>query len=479
MTLKKERIMKSPGSLIFLWLLTAALHASVTASLDTSLVKKGETVTLMLRIEGKMIRVPSIDSVCGVRVESHGHQTVLDSGEGAFKKVEIYRFEFRPTADCVIEPIAVEVDGTESYSQPLRLKVDKGSSKEDEAIVVKLRSSKKELYVGEPFELELIVKKQGAEKGVISPAALPEMEHVWVKKVFKTADTKEYGYSVSTTRYFLAAQQPGRLPIYPAEVKVASGHQSIDAWGNARQEKSWESYYSNALELKVKPLPENVVLVGEFSLELAVDKKEVAADEPLTAEITVRGMGNFEDIPALKPAISGVELYAGEPTIEMRGEGMEEYLHQKFTFFGEHSFTIPPVILDYFDLKEGRVKRVQTQPVTVQVTGSSTEDASIENTAGQQSKGLTMGWAVMIYLLGVLSAVVLYLVPWRRWLEKEPKPQPIHTDDDRHALTRLLMHKEKPDVLAMIEKLESRLYGGKEVEIEKKELKKLLKRCQD
>jgi hypothetical protein len=41
------------------------------------------------------------------------------------------------------------------------------------------------------------------------------------------------------------------------------------------------------------------------------------------------------------------------------------------------------------------------------------------------------------------------------------------------------MHKEKPDVQAMIGKLEERLYGGKEVVIDKKELKKLLKRHQD
>ncbi len=469
--------MKSPGSLILLWLLSAAVHASVTASLDRSLIKKGETVTLMVRVEGKKIMMPPISSVCGVRVESFDHRTVLDSGKGAFQKAEIYSFGFRPSADCVIEPIAVEVDGTESYSQPLRLKVYTWLAKRDTGITVRLRSSKKELYVGEPFELELIVKKPETEKMVVSAAA-PEMEHIWVKKIFKTADTKESGYSIAMTRYLLAAQQAGSLSIYPVEVKVASGHQSVDAWGNARQERAWESYYSNALELKVKTLPENVDLVGEFVLKMAVDKKEVKAKEPLTAELTVSGTGNFEDIPVLKPAVSGVELFAGEPILEMSGEGMKEQWHQKFTFVGERSFTIPPVILDYFDLKEGRVKKVQTQPIAVHVTGSNSKTAPIENRAVQQNKGLTMGWTVMIYLLGLFSAVVFFMLPWRRWLEKGLKPQQTHDSDDRRALMLLLMHRKKPDVQAMIEKLEARLYGEREVMIDKKELKKMLKRYQ-
>jgi hypothetical protein len=478
MTLVKERLMKSPGSLVFLWLLGAALHASVTASLDTNLAKKGEAVTLMLRVEGKKITMPSIGSICGVRVESHERRTVLESSEGAFQKAEIYSFKFRPSADCVIEPIAVEVDGTESFSQPLRLKVDGDSSKEDTGVAVKLRSSKKELYVGEPFELELIVRKPETEKMVVSTAA-PEMEHLWIKKVFKTDYMKEGGYSVATTRYLLAPQQAGSLRIYPAEVKVASGHKSIDAWGNARRERSWESFYSNALELKVKPLPENVDLVGYFSIELAVDTNEVKAKEPLTAELTVRGMGNFEDIPAFKPLINGVELFGAEPILETNGEGTKESWHQKLTFIGERSFTIPPVILDYFDPKEKRVKRVQTQPIAIHVTGANIEAAPIKSADVQQSRGLTMGWAVMIYLFGALSTVVFYLLPWRRWLERVSEPRQIREGDDRRALMILLMHREKPDVQEIIEKLEERLYGGKEVAIDKKELKRVLKRYQD
>ena len=89
-----------------------------------------------------------------------------------------------------------------------------------------------------------------------------------------------------------------------------------------------------------------------------------------------------------------------------------------------------------------------------------------------------MGWMAMIYLLGVLSTVLLYMLPWSRWLKREPKAQQSDIGDERRALTLLLMHREKADVQGMIEKLEARLYGGREVMIDRKELKRVLKRYQ-
>ncbi|MCJ7766425.1 MAG: BatD family protein [Thiovulaceae bacterium] len=470
--------MKSAGSLIFLWLLSAALHASVTASLDTNLVKKGETVTLMLRIDGKKIRMPSIRSLCGVKVEGREHRTEIDDGEGMFKKAELYSFGFRPISDCLIDPIAIEVDGVESYSQPLELKV--GRSEEDDRIILKLRSAKKELYVGEPFEVEVVVRKRETAEGLFSAAAAPEMEHIWIKKVFEPIYTKEGGYTVARSRYLLAAQQAGNLHIYPAEIKIASEHQSVDGWGDTRQKRSWESYYSNGLLLKVKALPENVMLVGAFALEFGVDKKEVNPNEPLTAELTIRGVGNFEDIPVLKPTISGVEISAGEPTVEMNGEGMKESWHQKFTFLSASSFTIPPIVLDYFDLKDEQVKRVETQPVSIHVAGSEKVVAPAKNVTeiGQQRETVGTGWAFVIYVMGVLSGALLFMMPWKRWKKAQKRVEKVSVEDYRRVLSMLLMHRDEPDVREMINKLEERLYGGRDEKINQKELKKLLKRYQ-
>lgn len=471
--------MKNPGSLLFSLLSAAALHGSVTASLDKSSVEKGEMVTLLFRVEGEKIRMPLIDTVCGVKAELREHRTAVDGGEGRFQKAELYSFGFRPTSDCRIGPVPIEVDGAESYSQPLELKVGKYRSKADGDIVVELRTAKKELLVGEPFEVELIVKKRESAAGAVSAAAVPEMEHIWIKKAFGVTYTKEDGYTVARTRYLLAAQQAGDLRIYPAEIKIAVDRQRADAWGDVRQERSWESRFSNALELKVKAPPEELKLVGEFVIALAVDKKEIEAKEPLAAELTVRGIGNFEDIPALQPAVSGVELFAREPVLEKSGEGTEEGWHQKLTFVGERDFTIPPIVLDYFDLREGRAKRVQTQPVPIRVTGSDKAAPPAGSESGQPSGGAGAGWGVVLYLMGALSAALLLLVPWKRRLKARQGAQNVSSGDYRRALSMLLTHIEEPDVREMVEKLEARLYGGREEKIDQKELKKLLKRYRD
>jgi len=307
---------------------------------------------------------------------------------------------------------------------------------------------------------------------------MPETEHLWIKKVSEPLYTEEEGYGVMTARWLMAPQQAGILRINPAEIKIATDVQRDDGWGNLKDERVWQSYYSNALEIKVKALPANVTLVGDFkvALELAADKAE--ANKPLEAELLISGVGNFEDIPAFKPTVRAVEVFAGDPRLEETNEGRQELWRQKLTFIADGNFTIPSIVLDYFDLEERRVKRVQTQPVSIHLTGSQKREEAIakERVVEQKSEGEKMIWAVVIYLLGAMSAAVLFMLPWKRYLSAAPAEKRVSAADYRHVLKVLLMHQDAPDVQEMIVKLEAFLYEGKDEKIDERALKELLKR---
>lgn len=475
MILMKGVMMRSPGRLILFLLISTALYASVTARVDKTAVKRGEPVTLTLQVEGKTFSVPPMTTVCGVGIEKHTHRTATESSEGRFQKAEQYRYHFRPEADCVIAPIAVEVDGVESYSEAIKIEVD---GKDDSSPLFELRSIKKELYVGEPFDIEAIFKKRAlADKKSIS-LIMPETEHLWIKKVSGPLYTKEDGYGVVTTRYLMVPQKAGTLRIYPAEMKVASDSQRDDAWGNLKDERVWQRYYSNTLEIRVKALPADVTLVGDFSMVLELTADKVEANKPLEAELVIRGTGNFEDMPVLRPTVPGVEVFSGDPRLEETNEGRQERWRQKLTFVADGNFTIPPIALDYFDPEEKRVKRVQTQPLSIRVSGSQKSDEKIEKEriSEQKGEGVSMGWGVVIYLLGAVSGAVLIRLPWRKYLGKRSAEENVSAADYRRVLSVLLAHKDAPDVQAMIVKLEALLYEGKEEKIDERALKVLLKR---
>lgn len=471
----KGAMMRSPGKLILFLLISAALYASVTARVDKTAVKRGEPVTLTLRVEGKTFSVPPMITLCGAGIETHAHRTAAGSAAGGFQKAELYRYRFRPESDCVIAPIAIEVDGVESYSQPIKIEVD---GKGERNTLFELRSVKKELYVGELFAIEAVFKTKGLADKKNAALIMPETEHLWIKKVSEPVYTKEESSGVVTARYLMVPQKAGTLRIYPAEMKVASDSQRDDAWGNLKDERVWQRYYSNALEIQVKALPADVILVGDFSMVLELTADKVEANNPLEAELVIRGTGNFEDMPVFRPTVPGVEVFAGDPRLEETNEGRQERWRQKFTFIAESNFTIPPITLDYFDPEERRVKRGQTQPASIYVSGSEKNKEAIakEHSFEQKGEGINIGWAVVIYLLGAVGAALLFMIPWRKYLGKRSADKSISVADYRRVLQMLLMHKDAPDVQAMIVKLEAFLYEGKDVKIDERALKALLKR---
>ena len=469
--------MKNLGSVIFLLLFTATLQANVTAVTDKSRVQKGETVTLTLSIEGDKFSVPAIKSLCGTELPRPEHRRKTEEVEGAFQKTELYSFRFEARSDCTIEPILVEVDGVEHYTPLLRVSVYEDDVQRDEETVLELRSSQTDLYVGEPFELKVIFKKRDVHEEIVALFVAPEMEHVWIKKIYDVINSKDGNYSVQKRRYLLAPQQAGDLRVYPAEVKVAYDENERDSWGNLKTKRYWQSHYSNTLDIHVKALPEGVTAVGDFTIEMKIDTNEVAVNTPLTARIIIQGRGNFEDISLIKPAINGVNVFAEDPTLEKIADSDQERWSQTLGFVSDNNFTISPITLEYFDLKERRIKTLQTEAIPIHTIGGSKVSNVTKMIDKQKSEGITMEWAIAMYILGFISAAVLLIVPWKRYIKRKQTAK-VSTSDYKRVLSLLLTHKDDEDVQEMIEALEDHLYNGSKEVIDQKELKKLLSRYQ-
>ncbi len=464
--------MLNPGRLALILLTTVSLYASVTAVVDKNIVHKGETVTLTLNIEGKEFSVPSAMTLCGNASLFANHEQKTEDAEGTFKKIEQYRFRFKVESDCTVEPILVVVDGVEHYTPALNITLVQDDIQTDKMPKVVMKSRKKGLYVGEVFELEVLFVYPKSPKVADTIFVLPEMKHLWVKKAYDGVESSEGEIHLQKRRYLLTPQQAGDLHIDPAEVKVAYDKSELDAWGNRKIKRYWESHYSNRLELHIKDLPEGVRAVGEFTLSLTVDTREAKRNSPVVAELTLQGRGNFEDITLDQPVIKGVDLFAEEPLLEKVVNSDDERLQQRLSFVGRADFTIPPITLKYFDPKSGELRRVETKAVAIHIVGDDESPSSGEMT---EEKGEhTMALAV-IYLLGFLSAVLLLRVPWKRYLNAgKGKKAAVH--DHRAALRLLLAHKDDEGVQEMLEALEKELYSGNGEGVDEKKLKKLLRR---
>jgi hypothetical protein len=465
--------MRDLGSVVVLLLLTAGLQANVTAFTDKSRVHKGEIVVLTLSIEGEDFRAPLIKNLCGTNLPRAEHRQKTEEIEGAFRKSDLYQFRFEARSDCVIEPILVEVDGVEHFTPLLRISVYSDNTQRDDEPMIALKSSKTDLYVGEPFALEVTLKKGGLHKKIIAQFMTPEMEHIWIKSASEVINTQEEKASVQKRRYLLVPQQAGEFHIYPAEVKIAYDENRDDGWGNLKTTRSWQSHYSNAIELYVKALPEGVTAVGDFTIEMKTETNEVEANRPLIAAITIQGRGNFEDISLPKHAVDGVDVFAEEPILEKIAENGEERWRQRLSFVSSHDYTIPSITFEYFDLQAQRSKRVETKAISIHVRDGQKAAKVYATRDKEKSEGLTMMWAIATYGLGFLSAAVLLLVPWRRYIKRREGIR-LSQSDYKRLLNLLLGHKDDEGVKVMIEALEAYLYHGESKDIDQKALSKLL-----
>ena len=476
--------------LISLMLMIASAWASLSVTVDNNKVVQGDSVTLTLRAVGSDVEKPKLNRICDEKIASSSHGTNIQAINGSFSKSSVFSYVFTPTKDCTIKPITMKIDGKEEVSKAIDIRVVPMKITKNSPFILEMTTDKQSVYVGEPFKVTVIFKQRKNSEAVDSKFLPPEMQNFWIKEEVKGRRFDEGAYSVSRLSFIMAAQRRGVHTVSPAQIKIATRSHSRDSWGQWLPALKWRTYFSNKLDLQVLPLPQGVDLVGDFAITAQADKRELEANEAVNVTVEISGSGNFEDIGSLKPSIHGVTAYEeeGETKTYLENGIYKGSWTQKLAFVGDGSFTIPPFTLRYFDPKSKSVKSIQTEVIPVTVKNSQIkvdEPLKIkrpepeEISAADRQDVAVMPWKTPFTLglfLGLLLGVSAILIPWRRWFDREGETSKVNVNDHKQVLMLLMQHQDDPESAAMVEKIEASLYEGKEVIIDKKELKALVKR---
>lgn len=473
--------MKSLGKiLLFLLLFSHALFGAVDARVDHKNVVRGENVTLILNVTGEDITRPVIDSLCGSDITSTGSQTSIQMLNGSYSKNEIYSYQFTPLKDCDIKPISVSVDGKTEKSNPIHIKVGAPTQTKDANFLLSMKAQKNEVYVGEPFQVTLIFKQRRDAEALDSKFLAPKLNGFWIKHQSDPVRGRDSQFIITKVVYTMAAQREGELTVDPAQIKIASRTNMMDIWGSFSPNVHWKTYYSNSIKVKVDPLPNGVNLVGDFTIDASADKKTINPNEALNVLVTVKGEGNLEDIKSFKPYVEGVSVFDEKPKVDNKTNSFT----QKLAFVSDSDFEVPSFELKFFNPKTKQVVTIHTQPIKVKVNGSKAKKESllIKREEPQQAskqaivvkqEGVSYLWMGIAFLAGLVIGIILMLLkPWRLFGNKES----VSIKDPKQLLIKLLPYKEDPEVKALVEVLEAKIYYNNPQDIDKKVLKALLKR---
>ncbi|WP_428739209.1 BatD family protein [Sulfurimonas sp.] len=476
--------MKNLGKFfIFFIFLTTTLFAGVKAELSPDVATMGDVVSYSLKVDGSDVSAPSLYQLCGQNIISSGSRTNIEMIGSDYKKTKTFVYQFVAQKSCTIEPVALTIDGKTVKSNSVSLTVEKQTQKAGQPFFLSYDISKTDPYVGESVKLTLTLR-QRKDVSVIDNKFIPsDFKGFWKKSESKPKQESDGAYVVTKVEYTLTPQREGNLTITPAELRVAS-RVNASGWSPSfMPQVQWKSYFSNELNIDVKPLPNNAKFIGDFTIDAKADKTTTNPNEAVNVVVSVKGSGNLEDIESFKPHIDGVNVF--DEKIEIN----DDVLTQKLVFVGDHDFTIEPFVLTYFDTKTKQLKRIQTEAIDITLKGSAVKpqqpltikkdetpqvQKSEQKDEIKQETSTNVLYIVFALFVGIFIGVSIMLLKDKTFTNSEKK---VSIKDEKLLLMKLLPYKERDsEIKKIVETLEKNLYTSEKEEIDKKRLKELLKK---
>ena len=471
--------MRILGSIL---IVVIALFADVRVYLKSNPIYQGEPAKLVIEATGDEIEMPKINKIGPYPVAGVAHSESVVNVDGNLSVKKAMILTFYPEQNVTIPPISVKVNDENVTSQPLQLIVKKAKPNSD--IMFTLKVSKKEAFVSEPIIAELELKIKRTLNIVDYSFEPPKFDNFWVKEL-KSSNKylEEHGqYLIKRIKFLLLPQKSGMLYIAPAVFKYAVPDTTRDLFGFSITAPKWKSVVSNSASILVKPLPEDVGLVGDFTIDASVDKKELKTNEPCNFRVKIEGIGNLESFDGIDLNISGVTIYKDKPKLKERytKDGLVSSFEQKFSIIADRSYTIPAINLRYFSLKEKRIKELRTEPIHIKIVDEKAVNG-VQPPKQQPAKTKVIhsakpvnvwGYFAVGFALGFGVALLMAIVG--RFFNK--KSASFKWNGKKDLLNKLLPHVAKDKRAAsMAQALYEEIYENKRHNISKKEVERLLK----
>jgi len=473
--------MKNLGKiLILITLIPLSLMADIKASVDSPNVERGDMVTYEIMLNGDNIVRPIISTLCGQNVISTATQTSIQMINGTMTKSYIFAYKFLPQESCVIDPVEVEIDSQIYKTNSVKVNVSKLTIKKDSPFILTLESDKKEVFMGESFNMKLLFKQKDEAEAIDSEFIAPNFKGFWIKDESKAKRYKENGYTITEKVYKLAAQRVGKLKISSAQMRIAFRTHTRDPWAGVISRIKWKSYYSNELNIDVKAIPNGLDLVGEFKISAEIDKLSIKKNEAVNVSIRVVGDGNLEDIASFKPNMNGVNVFDEKITIE------DGVLMQKMAFVSDRDFTVPSFEVKFFNPKSKKIEITKTKPFIVKVKNSNPKQEeltikrddkkNIQKEISSSSASLSNFSNILVFIAGVIVGILISLIRVFKRTKNTKLLKPLDIKNEKLLLIKLLPYKDDLEVRKILDLIEENLYSDAKKILDKKLLKEIFKR---
>lgn len=232
------------------------------------------------------------------------------------------------------------------------------------------------------------------------------------------------------------------------------------------------------LTLKIKSLPKDTSLVGDFSLTHSLKRAEAKAYEPLPFQVTIKGSGYPPLLEDLLPRDVNFTLFKEKPIVNAvnSSQGTSSAVIYPMALSHSKSFDLKPIVIKAFNPKTQKSYKLR---VPKQHFNISKVDVKSLVDKIDSPKPLKSDWpwftAILMTLLsylvvfgaGFLTAITLKWKKKSRAQTSHPLKKKIEACKDEKTLLQLLMATDSKQFALSIEKLEKGLYGNGKINFNK------------
>ncbi len=480
--------------------------AEVSVSVNKSAVYPGDSVVFSIKASGNDIEFPKIDKIGNADVSEAGTSSSYVIINGNASKTLTKMYSFTPDNNVTIPSFTVKIDGKEYKTKPINVTVlNPNAPRPNAKALLEIRADKNSSYVGEPVNIELVLKLKASANIAKAQIDTPKFDNLWVKQIGDVQKTQEGDYIVQKYRFLAFAQQAGKIKIGPITAHYATvKRDSYDPFGGMNisifgENLVWKKILSNSITIDAKPLPNGLELYGDFDIKAKVDKSKVSANKPVNLTVTVSGVGNIDDVKKFDLDIPNAIVYADEPQIKsgFKGGKYGGIFTQKIAIIADRNYTIPPIELRYFDKTAKKETVKKTEPIKITVIGGKTAAApaqiavansqkpavladtnsSAAASAEPAAKNCTNGFIKYITLIiGFILGALAALLWQKRGAKKEQKELPVikkikKAKSDKELYKILLPFANDSKLIAnKLKKLEENIYKNGKNKIKKEAL---------
>jgi hypothetical protein len=346
---------------------------------------------------------------------------------GNVSREEKYTYQFylqaNKTGKFTIPPATITVKGKKLTSNSLTIEVVGSQSaaqannnsksnqiqeaipKNNKDLFVRVLVNKTNVYEGEQITATIKIYTREDLAG-FDDIKLPNYKGFWADEIPTPDQIQLHRENVNGRIYnvgilkktILTPQKSGKLKIDPVKItcivrkRVSSSYDDFFSafWGGGYKRVK-ETIKSPTVTINVKPLPptddENFYgAVGNFNLDVSIDKTKAKVNDAIKLKVTISGKGNLRLFDAPKVNLPpDFETYDPKETQKIRNTeaGTIGSRTFEYVFIPRHAgnFEIPPIKFTYFDLSDKKYKTLTSDKITLNIEKGEGEESGPLTTA--------------------------------------------------------------------------------------------------